>query len=64
MRFAILPDFSPYNRDVAEDRRRVDLFFSTRDVVALDDVKSWIASWGLPEELPPPVPRKIGALRR
>jgi hypothetical protein len=46
--------------DVAEDRRRLDRFVSTREAVALDDVKSWVASWGSAKELPRPVPRKIG----
>jgi hypothetical protein len=46
--------------DVAEDRRRLDRFVSAREAVALDDVKSWVASWGSTQELPRPVPRKIG----
>jgi len=45
---------------MAEDRRRLDRFVSAREAVALDDVKSWVASWGLAGELPRPVPRKIG----
>jgi hypothetical protein len=43
--------------DVAEDRRRLDRFVSAREAVALDDVKSWVASWGSARELPRPVPR-------
>lgn len=46
--------------DVAEDRRRLDRFVSTREAVALDDVKSWIASWGSAGELPRPATRKHG----
>lgn len=46
--------------DVAEDRRRLDQFVSTREAVALDDVKSWVASWGSAEELACPAPCKIG----
>jgi len=46
--------------DVAEDRRRLDRFVSAREAVALDDVKTWIASWGSANELPRPAPRKIG----
>jgi hypothetical protein len=41
--------------DVAEDRRRLDQFVSTREAVALDDVKSWVASWGSARELRRPV---------
>lgn len=46
--------------DVAEDRRRVDAFKETRAAVALNDVKSWVVSWGSANELPRPPPRKIG----
>jgi hypothetical protein len=45
--------------DVAEDRRRLDQFVSTREAIALDDIKSWITSWGSAEELPRPVARKL-----
>jgi predicted transcriptional regulator len=40
--------------DIGEDRRRLDAFKRTRDAVPLDDVKSWIASWGSANELPRP----------
>jgi hypothetical protein len=50
----------PAEPDIAEDRRRLDHFVTTREAVALDDVKSWVASWGSAKELPRPVPRKIG----
>jgi predicted transcriptional regulator len=46
--------------DVVEDRRRLDRFVSAREAVALDDVKSWVASWGSAQELPRSAPRKIG----
>src|ERR1019366_4036647 len=46
--------------DVGEDRRWLDAFKLTRAAVPLDDVKSWVASWGSANELPRPAPRKIG----
>jgi predicted transcriptional regulator len=46
--------------DIAEDRRRLDDFKATRLAVPLDDVKTWVASWGSANELPRPTPRKIG----
>ena len=46
--------------DIAEDRQRLDAFKQTRAAVPFDDVKSWVASWGSANELPRPVPRKIG----
>jgi predicted transcriptional regulator len=46
--------------DIAEDRRRLDEFNRTHLAVPLDDVKAWVASWGSPDELPRPQPRKIG----
>jgi predicted transcriptional regulator len=46
--------------DMGEDRRRLDAFKQTRAAVPLDDVKSWVASWGSANELPRPAPRKIG----
>jgi hypothetical protein len=46
--------------DIAEDRRRLDRFVSTREAVALANVKSWVASWGSAEEMPRPAPRKVG----
>jgi predicted transcriptional regulator len=45
--------------DVGEDRRRLDAFRETRSAVPLDEVKSWVASWGSANELPRPAPRKI-----
>jgi predicted transcriptional regulator len=46
--------------DIAEDRRRLDAFKQTRAAVPLDEVKTWVASWGSANELPRPAPRKIG----
>ncbi len=46
--------------DVAEDRQRLDAFRDTRTAVPLDEVKSWVESWGSANELPRPAPRKIG----
>jgi len=43
--------------DIGEDRRRLDAFKQTRTAVALDDVKTWVASWGSANELPRPAPR-------
>ena len=46
--------------DIGEDRRRLDAFERTRLAVPLDEVKSWVASWGSANELPRPAPRKTG----
>jgi predicted transcriptional regulator len=46
--------------DVTEDRRRLDAFKQTRAAVPLDEVKTWVASWGSANELSRPVPRKVG----
>jgi predicted transcriptional regulator len=46
--------------DISEDRRRLDDFKATRSAIPLDDVKTWIASWGSANELPRPSPRKAG----
>jgi predicted transcriptional regulator len=46
--------------DIGEDRRRLDAFRQTRAAVPLDEVKTWVASWGSVNELPRPAPRKIG----
>ncbi len=46
--------------DIGEDRRRLDVFENTRLGVPLDEVKNWVASWGSPNELPCPAPRRIG----
>jgi hypothetical protein len=46
--------------DIGEDRRRYDDFKRTRLAVPLDDVKTWVSSWGSADELPRPQPRKAG----
>jgi predicted transcriptional regulator len=46
--------------DIGEDHRRLDAFKRSRAAVPLDDVRSWVASWGSANELPRPAPRKIG----
>ena len=44
--------------DVAEDRRQLDAFKRPRAAVPLNEVKTWVASWGSAKELPRPAPRK------
>jgi predicted transcriptional regulator len=46
--------------DIAEDRRRLDAYKQTRAAVPLDDVKTWVASWGSAKELPRPATRTTG----
>jgi predicted transcriptional regulator len=46
--------------DVTEDRRRLDAFKQTGAAVPLDEVKTWVASWGSANERPRPAPRRIG----
>ena len=45
--------------EVAEDRRRLDAFNSTREAVPLEDVKAWTASWDGPDEAPRPQARRM-----
>lgn len=45
--------------DIAEDLRRFEEYKRTKLAVPLDDVKTWVASWGSSDELPRPQPRKI-----
>ena len=40
--------------DIAEDCRRLDEFKRNRQPVTLDEVKSWVASWGSENALPQP----------
>jgi predicted transcriptional regulator len=40
--------------DIGEDRQRLDAFKRTRAAVPLEEVKSWVASWGSANELPRP----------
>jgi hypothetical protein len=50
----------PWSPDVlAEDRRRLAEFNRTRMGVPWDEVKAWMESWGTPNELPAPKPRKL-----
>jgi predicted transcriptional regulator len=42
-----------------EDLRRLREFERTGEAVPLDEVKAWVESWGTPEELPRPAPRKV-----
>ena len=44
---------------LAEDARRLAEFQRTREAVPWVDVKAWMQSWGTPNELPPPKPRKL-----
>jgi hypothetical protein len=44
---------------LAEDARRLAEFRRTREAVPWDDVKAWMQSWGKPNELAPPKPRKL-----
>jgi predicted transcriptional regulator len=46
--------------DITEDRRRYDEFQRTRAAVPLNEVKTWVASWGSADELPRPQARKVG----
>ncbi|MCK1385808.1 hypothetical protein [Bradyrhizobium sp. 21] len=45
--------------DLEEDRNRYEEYKRTGLAVSLDDVKTWVASWGSVGELPRPQPRKI-----
>ena len=50
----------PWSPEVLEeDARRLAEFERTRMGVPWDDVKVWLESWGTPNELPPPKPRKL-----
>jgi len=44
---------------LAEDRQRLAEFRRTREGVPWDEVKAWMLSWGTPNELPAPKPRKL-----
>ena len=44
---------------LAEDARRFADFERTGEGVPWDEVKSWMRSWGTPDEVPPPKPRKL-----
>lgn len=50
----------PWASDVlAEDARRLAAFRRTREALPWDDVKAWMQTWGTPNELPVPKPRKL-----
>ena len=42
-----------------EDARRLAEFRHTRLGAPWSEVSNWIRSWGSPDELPPPTPRKL-----
>lgn len=42
-----------------EDSRRLAEFERTREGVPWEEVKSWLGSWGTPDELPTPNLRKL-----
>ena len=44
---------------LAEDARRLAEFERTREGVPWDEIKSWMDSWGTPNERPTPKPRKL-----
>lgn len=50
----------PWSPDVlAEDARRLAEFHRKRMGAPWDCVKAWMQSWGTPQDLPPPMPRKL-----
>ncbi len=50
----------PWSAEIlAEDARRLAEFHRTREALPWDEVKAWMSSWGTPEELPAPKPRKL-----
>jgi hypothetical protein len=44
---------------LVEDERRLAEFERTRIGVPWDEVKAWLDSWGLPNVLPAPKPRRL-----
>jgi hypothetical protein len=44
---------------LAEDARRFADFKRSREGVPWNEIKAWMSSWGTPDELPPPKPRKL-----
>lgn len=44
---------------LAEDARRFEEFERTGEGVPFEDVARWMRSWGKPDELPIPRPRKL-----
>jgi hypothetical protein len=50
----------PWSPEVlAEDARRLADFQNDREGVPWEEVRAWMKSWGTPNELPPPKPRKL-----
>jgi hypothetical protein len=50
----------PWSPDaLAEDARRLAEFERTRIGVPWHEVEAWLKSWGTPNELPAPQPRKL-----
>jgi hypothetical protein len=45
--------------ELEEDARRLAEFEQTRMGVPWDEVRAWLESWGKPNELPRPTPRKV-----
>ena len=46
-------------QSLAEDERRLADFERTRTGVPWNEVKAWLQSWGTPNVLPAPTPRKL-----
>jgi predicted transcriptional regulator len=44
---------------LAEDARRLSEFEATGEGVPWEEVAAWMRSWGTPDELPRPKPRKL-----
>jgi hypothetical protein len=50
----------PWSPEVlAEDARRFADFQRSHEGASWEEVKAWMQSWGTPNELPPPKPRKL-----
>jgi hypothetical protein len=50
----------PWSPEVLEeDERRLADFERTREGVPWEEVKTWMRTWGTPNELPAPKPRKL-----
>jgi hypothetical protein len=50
----------PWSPEIlAKDARRLADFERTREGVPWSEVKTWMQSWGTPNELPAPKPRKL-----
>jgi predicted transcriptional regulator len=56
---ALLDLFETEELNIEEDLRRLRAFEQSGEAVPLDDVKTWVRSWGTQNELPPPHPRKL-----